>query len=101
MFACRDRRLSQSRDKYYHMQALHVDQYVSAWSTGCMTQKLMLRVQEAAEALGVSRAKAYELIAAGQIPSVKLGGCIRVPVAALERWIGAQTGTLPGRTELP
>jgi excisionase family DNA binding protein len=52
--------------------------------------RLLLRPAEVAEAVGVSRAKAYELIAAGQIPSVKLGGCIRVPLAALEHWIAQQ-----------
>lgn len=33
--------------------------------------KLLLRVHEAAEALGISRAKAYELLAGGILPSVK------------------------------
>ena len=51
----------------------------------------MLRVREAADALGVSRSKAYELIASGQIPSVKMGrGCVRVPVEALRAWIDRQ-----------
>ncbi|MBI2187320.1 MAG: helix-turn-helix domain-containing protein [Acidobacteria bacterium] len=58
-----------------------------------MTDRLMLRVIEAAEALGVSRAKAYELIAAGEIPSVRIGGCVRVPVAALKDWIARQLET--------
>lgn len=53
-------------------------------------ERLLLRPLEAAEALGISRAKAYELIAAGEIPSVKLGGCVRVPVSALENWIAEQ-----------
>jgi len=48
---------------------------------------MMLRPAEAADAIGVSRSKAYELIANGAIPSVKLGGCVRVPVAALQEWI--------------
>ncbi len=55
-----------------------------------MTEKLMLRPNEAADAIGVSRSKAYELIAAGEIPSVKVGGCVRVPVAALQAWIARQ-----------
>ncbi len=56
-----------------------------------MTDRLMLRVIEAAEALGISRAKTYELIAAGQIPSVRVGGCVRVPLDALRAWIDRQT----------
>lgn len=55
-----------------------------------MTDRLMLRPTEAADAIGVSRSKAYELIAAGEIPSVKVGGCVRVPVAALQSWIARQ-----------
>ena len=53
--------------------------------------KLVLRVVEAAEALGVSRAKAYEIVAAGEIPSIRLGRTsVRVPVEALRKWIDRQ-----------
>jgi len=52
-----------------------------------MTDRLMLRPTEAAEALGVSRSKTYQLLASGELPSVRLGGCLRVPVAALHEWI--------------
>jgi excisionase family DNA binding protein len=66
-----------------------------------MTDKLMLRVTEAADALGVSRAKAYELIAAGEIPSVRLGGCVRVPLDALRAWISQQTNRPDGEPRQP
>jgi excisionase family DNA binding protein len=52
--------------------------------------RLLLRPAEAADAIGVSRARAYELIAAGKIPSIRIGTSIRVPVAALRGWIDAQ-----------
>jgi excisionase family DNA binding protein len=52
--------------------------------------RLLWLPAEAADVIGVSRAKAYEMIAAGQIPSVKIGGCVRVPVAALQSWIDQQ-----------
>jgi excisionase family DNA binding protein len=55
-----------------------------------MNERLMLRPAEAADAIGISRTKAYELISRGDIPSVKVGGCVRVPVAALNDWIGSQ-----------
>ena len=55
-----------------------------------MDGKLMLRVKEAADALGVSKSKAYELINAGVLPSVRLGGSLRVPVEALRAWISEQ-----------
>ena len=39
---------------------------------------LLLRVPEVAAQLGISRAKVYELIAAGSLASVKVGGCRRI-----------------------
>jgi excisionase family DNA binding protein len=54
------------------------------------TERMMLRPAEAADAIGVSRSKAYQLIAEGVIPSVRVGGSVRVPVAALQQWIDRQ-----------
>jgi excisionase family DNA binding protein len=45
--------------------------------------KLLYRPAEAADAIGISRAKLYALVAAGVIPSVRVGQSIRVPVKAL------------------
>jgi excisionase family DNA binding protein len=56
-------------------------------------EPLLFRVSEAASALGISRAKAYELLAAGKLPSVKLDGSLRVPVAALKQWIARELET--------
>ncbi len=44
---------------------------------------MLLRVGEAAETLGISRSKCYELIASGELPSVKIGQSVRVPVQDL------------------
>ena len=53
--------------------------------------RLLYRMNEAAEALGISRAKAYELANRGVIPTVRLGGgSIRVPVGALKDFIERQ-----------
>ena len=46
-------------------------------------EKLLLKPTEAADALGVSRSTIYELVAAGTVPSVRLGRSVRVPVASL------------------
>jgi excisionase family DNA binding protein len=54
------------------------------------TEKIAYRVTEAADAVGISRAKCYELVAAGVIPSIRVGASIRVPVAALQDWIDRQ-----------
>ncbi len=41
---------------------------------------------EAAEAIGVGTTKMYDLINGGTVPHVLVGGLIRVPVEALQRW---------------
>lgn len=50
-------------------------------------ERLLLRVNEAAELLGVSRSKTYELIAARIIPAVRIGSSVRVPLEELRAWI--------------
>lgn len=52
--------------------------------------KLLLRPVEAAEAIGISRTKIYELLARGDLPSVRIGASVRVPVDALRAWIARQ-----------
>jgi excisionase family DNA binding protein len=49
-------------------------------------ERLMLRVAEAGDAIGIGRSKAYELVASGELPSVRIGASIRVPVDALRAW---------------
>ena len=53
-------------------------------------ERLMLKPAEVAEAIGISRSKTYELLQRGQIPSVRVGSSVRVPVDALKAWIAKQ-----------
>jgi excisionase family DNA binding protein len=46
-----------------------------------------MSVEEASEALGISRSLAYELVRRGEIPSLRLGRRIVVPVRALEELV--------------
>jgi excisionase family DNA binding protein len=50
-------------------------------------RKLLLRVDEAAAALGVSRASMYRLLAAGRLRAVRVGRSTRIPAAELERFV--------------
>lgn len=50
-----------------------------------------MTVDEAAKCLGVSRTLAYEMVHRGELPSLKLGRRIVVPVPALERMLGIDT----------
>lgn len=48
---------------------------------------LAVTVSEAAQLLRISRSKTYQLIAAGELKTIKIGGSRRVPVAELEVFI--------------
>ncbi len=51
--------------------------------------RLTLTVEEAAQLLGISRALGYELVARGELPSVRLGRRIVVPRRALDAMLDA------------
>lgn len=54
-------------------------------------ERLAYRVSEAAEAIGVSRTTAYELIAANKLPAIRIGKSFRIPAEALREWVKRQT----------
>lgn len=45
----------------------------------------VLTVEEAATILRIGRSTAYEAVRRGEIPSIRIGGRIRIPRAALDR----------------
>jgi excisionase family DNA binding protein len=53
--------------------------------------RLLIRVSEAAEMLSVARSKAYLMVNAGELPSVRLGKSVRIPIEALKDWVAKQT----------
>ena len=56
-----------------------------------MAETILLRPEQAAESLGVSRARVYQLIAAGEIPVVKLGPKItRISIEALRAYAASK-----------
>lgn len=48
---------------------------------------LILSVTQLAERLGISRSAAYEAVRRGEIPSLRLGRRIIVPIRQLEAWL--------------
>jgi excisionase family DNA binding protein len=56
-----------------------------------LNERLALSVEEAGALLGISRDLAYDLVARGELPSVRLGRRLVVPRRALEealvRWL--------------
>jgi excisionase family DNA binding protein len=51
--------------------------------------KLLLTPVEAAQALGIGRSKVYELLQSGQLKSVRIGSCRRVPLDAIHDLLAA------------
>jgi excisionase family DNA binding protein len=52
--------------------------------------RLLLRPGEAAELIGLGRSKVYALIASGELPTVRIGGSVRVPLDALREWVATK-----------
>jgi len=58
--------------------------------------KLLLTAEEAAEVIGVGRTKVYELLRVGQIPSVRIGRCRRIPLRAVHDYVNRLTDEASG-----
>ncbi|MEM7342394.1 MAG: helix-turn-helix domain-containing protein [Actinomycetota bacterium] len=50
-------------------------------------ERLALSVPEAAELLGISRSAAYSCVRSGELPALKMGRRVLIPVAALRRLV--------------
>jgi len=48
---------------------------------------LLIDSRELARLLGIGRTKAFELMARGEVPVVRIGRCVRVSRAALQTWV--------------
>jgi excisionase family DNA binding protein len=51
----------------------------------------LLKAAEVVALTGWSRAKVYAMAVSGEIPSLRSGRSVRIPLAALERWIERNT----------
>ncbi len=50
-------------------------------------EPLLLRPAEVADVLGIARSRAYRLCSTGELPTVRLGKSVRVPLKALKQWV--------------
>jgi excisionase family DNA binding protein len=62
-----------------------------------LSHRLALRPKEAAEALGLSERKLREVLP--QLPHIRLGGAVLLPVEGLQAWLREQTKVEQGRVE--
>lgn len=58
-------------------------------------ERLTYTVEEAAEKLGISRPVAYQAVNRGDIPVIRIGRRILVPVAALEKLLNSAGPATP------
>jgi len=54
-------------------------------------ERLLIRVEDAARLLQLARSQVYAMLATGQLPVVRVGRAVRVPVDGLRNWIKRQT----------
>jgi len=71
-----------------------------------VVDKILLTPVEAAAVLGIGRSKVYELLQSGQLPSVHIGRCRRVPADAVHSFASSlrRSSSMPtqsGRTGAP
>lgn len=50
-----------------------------------MHERMFYKVTEFAELIGCSKTKAYELVASRAVPSIRIGGLLRIPAEALRK----------------
>lgn len=63
-----------------------------------LSQRLLLRPEEAAAMLGLSRTTIYELLRAGELQTVHIGRATRIPARELRRWIEFHTDARDARS---
>jgi len=55
-------------------------------------QPILLRAEQAAKLLNLGRTTVFALMASGELPCVRIGRAVRVPRAAVERWVRERSG---------
>ncbi len=58
-------------------------------------EPLCLRVRQAAVVLGLSPAQTYAMTRSGELPSVRVGRAVLVPVAELRTWLSQRAAREP------
>ncbi|MFN8480187.1 MAG: helix-turn-helix domain-containing protein [Kouleothrix sp.] len=64
-------------------------------------EPLLVRVEEAARILSLSRSTIYEMMDSGELPSVRWGAARRIPMAALRAWVEQQICATPYGVQVP
>jgi excisionase family DNA binding protein len=57
--------------------------------------RLLLRISEAAEAVGLAKSSLYLLIRRGEIPTVRIGKAVRISTDDLRSWVETRRTRMP------
>jgi excisionase family DNA binding protein len=71
----------------------------SADEGGQAMEPLLLKAGDVGKLLGLGRSKVFAMLAAGELPVIRIGRSVRVPRAALERWVAEHTQDASSRTD--
>jgi excisionase family DNA binding protein len=55
-----------------------------------MPERLLLTPEEAFNSLNIGRAKGFQMLASGDLPSIKIGRLRRIPAEELQAWVQRQ-----------
>ena len=55
-----------------------------------MVEGLLLTPEEAFNTLKIGRAKGFQMLASGDLPSIKIGRLRRIPAEGLQAWVQRQ-----------
>jgi excisionase family DNA binding protein len=55
-----------------------------------MAERLLLTPEEAFNRLNIGRAKGFQMLASGDLPSIKIGRLRRIPADGLQAWVQRQ-----------
>lgn len=72
-----------------------MDQPAQALGLEGLNGRLVIQVEEAAQLLGLGRSSAYEAARRGELPTIRMGRRLMVPVPQLLALLGAAQPTLP------
>ena len=67
------------------MDVIHTPPYQAA-----LLVPLAVRVKQACELIGIGRSKLYELVAEGEIETIKVGSATLIPMTSLARFVGSR-----------
>jgi hypothetical protein len=63
-------------------------------------EPLLLDSRQVAQLLGIGRTKTFQLMVSGELPTLRIGRCVRVPVLGLQE-LDPHADPAPGRVEPP